>query len=221
MFNFITSNVDRITALWQAQLTSKDQRSWWTQRRAGEANRAVPNGALQTPSDHLLPFRKSMRNPDHESFYTSDEIRKWTDLGYTYLAKRVVRGRSGQNELVAFPLTLDDTNSVDCTTYINQFYGWLDVPESSYPDLIRQFYPINLSQIEALSGKESDSTPLVDVSAIPATIPSMIPLTLPSHHERITDRPTPDPEKVDYGSMTDMIHKGKLRQWDLHIIAEK
>lgn len=221
MFNFATSNVDRITALWQAQRTSKDQRSWWTERRAGEANRAVSHGALQTPADALLPFRNAMRNPDHESFYTSNEIRKWTDLGYTYLAKRVVRGRSGQNELVAFPLTLDDTNSTDCTTFINQFYGWLDVPETSYPDLIRQFYPIDLAQIEALSGKESDSTPMLDVGALPATIPSTIPLALPSHHARITDRPTPDTEKVDYGSMHDIIHEGKLRQWDLHIIAEK
>lgn len=196
-------------------------------------------GASLTPDDPLVPFRRSRRNPSHEDLYTSQSIRRWTDLGYTYLVKRVVRNQStGRNELDSSLLTLDHAGSPVYNVYFNQFYGWLDVPESTYPELIRQFYPIDLSQVEALTGRLTDTShPVVNISTAtisepsaaitPVTVspPSMeggLTIRLPSYPERLQNRPPPPTDTVDYGYISNFLgQRNEFRQWELHIVAEK
>jgi len=228
--NIINSNVDRIAALWQAQRPTNDSSSWWTSKPAGEANRAFQMGDTLKPSDPLVPFRYSERNPGHENFYTSDKIRDWTSLGYTYLVKRIVRNKStGRNEIATSLLAYGNSNSAEYTTYFNQFYGWLDIPESTYPDLIRQFYPIDLSNVEALTGKYvSQSTIVISnptttiTPASPSSLDAGVTVKLPSYPGRLGDGPPPSINLVDYGYSSRLLgYSNTLRQWDLHIVAEK
>jgi hypothetical protein len=173
------------------------------------ANWAVPEGHIERPSDHLLPFRKSKRNGGHETFWTSDDVRNWQNLGYTYLGKRINRGVSGQNELVSFPIGLDKTDPKDLKAFCTQFYGWMDnkgMDEMApIPDLIYQFYPIDITQVEALTGKPASERP---------------PLPRP-HPSRTPNNPTPNPIYPDYSHLKGLIHNGCLRQWNAYITVEK
>jgi hypothetical protein len=164
---------------------------------------------LQKPSDSLVPFRYSAKDPAHEDCWTSDDVQDWTALGYTYHGKYVARGSSGQNELVTFPIEFGKTDPKQLNSFVNQFYGWTDTPADGFPDLLHQFYPINLSQVEALTGERASRSPL------------HAPV-LPSHPERIPSDGPADPEKADYGFMSDLLtSNGEFRQWDVHIVAEK
>lgn len=200
------SNIDRITALWQARLGLHDSRSWWKQQAAGESNWTAPKGASQKPSDYLVPFRHPKSNPGHEVFWTSDDVRDWKKLGYTYLGKRVISGASGQNELISFPIDLENTSSANLNAYSGQFYGWMDNAAPGSPSLIKQFYPIDLSNVEALTGKPGPERP---------------PL-IRAHPSRIPSNQIPDPLKPDYAHLKGLLtHDGKLRQWNIHLQAEK
>jgi hypothetical protein len=82
----------------------------------------------------------------------------------------------------------------------------MDLPTNSYPSLIAQFYPIDISRVEALSGKDGPGRPD----------------KLPSHPERIPKEEVPKTDEIDYDFISDdLIKDGKLTQWDLHIKAEK
>jgi len=141
-----------------------------------------------------------------EDCWTSEGVRDWTKLGYTYLGK-YVQGAPGQNALIPFHITLDKTEAKELNTYVNQFYGWTDIPGQPFPDLVHQFYPINLSQVEALSGNNGPGRH------------AQYPLP-PSHPERVPK--IPDPIKPDYEHMSDYFEeKWSFRQWDIQIIAEK
>jgi hypothetical protein len=74
------------------------------------------------------------------------------------------------------------------------------------PSLIRQFYPIDLSDVEALTGKPGPERP---------------PL-IRAHPSRIPSNQTPDAVRPDYTHLKGLLtHDGKLRQWNIHIQAEK
>ena len=202
------ANVDRITAFWQAKQGKASKSSWWAETKSVEANWTMKQGAVQKPTDALIPFRKAPRDLNNETCWSSDDIRDWKSFGYTYLGKTVKRNQTtGQNELHNFPVDLENVQEADLNTYFNQFYGWLDAPtETKYPDLIRQFYPIDLSQVEALTGKPGPDRPT----------------GIPSNPGRLGDQPPPDPSKPDYSSIpASCIEHGKLRQWDIQIKAEK
>lgn len=198
-------NIDRVTALWQVKQGLKNPSSWWDQQPLGERNWAISRGTVQTPKDDLKPFRRGRRDPGNEIFWTSEDVRKWSVLGYTYLGKKV-RGSSGQNELVSFPIDFSETSQEDLNTYFNQFYGWMDIAAPGYPALIGQFYPINLSEVEALTGRSGPDRPSA----------------LPSHPSGIPGDEPPNPNEVDYSHMPEHIRQNnQLRQWDIHIVAEK
>src|ERR1700761_2171180 len=143
----MTSNIDRITALWQAKRGTRDSESWWEQQAAGEQSWAVERGAVQTPSDDLKPFRSPPKS--ERPFWRSNDVRDWAVLGYTYHGKHVIRNpSSGKNELVPFDISLENTDSANLNSFFNQFYSWMDIPSAGYPDFLKQFYPIPLGQVE-------------------------------------------------------------------------
>jgi hypothetical protein len=173
-----------------------------------DANWAVPAGHIQRPSDFLLPFRKSKRAGGDEEFWTSDGVKNWEDLGYTYLGKRINRGTSGENEQVSFEIKLWETDPKDLNAYCSQFYGWMDSSEVGVerpvPDLLYQFYPIDISQVEALTGKHTDRPPM------PRPHPSRTP-----------NNPKPNPLYPDYTHLHGLLVDGCLRQWNAYITVEK
>jgi hypothetical protein len=171
-------------------------------------NWAVPAGHIERPSDPLLPFRKSKRAGAQDTYWTSDDVRDWQVLGYTYLGKRINRGDSGQNELVSFPIEIGRTNPKDLKAFCSQFYGWMDNSavevERPVPDLLYQFYPIDISQVEALTGKHSDRPPISR-----------------THPSRTPNNPTPNPLYPDYSHLHGLLNNGCLRQWNAYITVEK
>lgn len=118
----------------------------------------------------------------------------------------MIRGSSGQNELATFDILPENADTKKINSFVNQFYSWMDLPTSSYPPLIAQFYPVDISQVEALSGSDGPGRPG----------------ELPSHPERIAKGELPNTDEIEYDFISDdLIKDGKLRQWDLHIRAEK
>ena len=202
--DWLFSNIDRITALWQASLGSHDKRGWWDEQATAEGTWAVPEGTVQKSSDSLVPFRKSKKNTSHEIFWTSNEIRNWKTLGYTYQGKRIVSRASGLNDLVSFDIDLDATDLISLNTFYGQFYSWMD-NAAPVPALVRQFYPFDISSVEALTGKPAPERP-----ALPRAHPSRTPTT-----------PSPDTVKPDYSHLEGLIEDGKLRQWNANIRVQK
>ncbi len=169
-----------------------------------EGTFAVPAGTIQTPSDDLIPFRKEKSNPGHDKFWTSEDVRDWNKFGYNYLGKRIIRGASGQNELSTFPIDLDVTDRRDLNIYFGQFYAWT-ANSAPTPSLLTQFYPIDVSNIEALTGKLADERP---------TYPR-------AHPSRTPNDPIPDATKPDYSYLDGHIKYGKLRQWNANVRVQK
>jgi hypothetical protein len=170
-----SSNVDRITALWQTKLGSDDPNSWWVEEAMGEQNWAVAAGTMQHPSDPLIPFRKSKATPGDETFWSSTDIRNWKPLGYNYLGRRIVSGASGRNELTTFPIDLDVTDSGDLNAFFGQFYSWM-ATGAPLPALLKQFYPLDLSKVEALTGKAAPAP--APAARIATIVPQSAPLVL-------------------------------------------
>jgi hypothetical protein len=201
------SNVDRITALWQAQQSFSDPNSWWSENRAEEGTWSVARGTVQKPSDGLVPFRKPPSGESEgDGFWSSNEVRDWTTFGYTYHGKYVTRDSSGKYQLSTFDINPAKTEAKEINSFINQFYSWMDLPTNTYPSLIAQFYPIDVSQVEALTGNDGPGRPHI----------------LPHHSGRFPKESPPDAENIDYDFISEgLIKNGRLRQWDLHILAEK
>jgi tyrosinase len=62
-------NIDRWAAIWQTLPGHDDpSKPWW-----------VPKGDQPKPEDELKPFKK-----DEHHYYTSNDVRDWTKLGYSY-----------------------------------------------------------------------------------------------------------------------------------------
>jgi hypothetical protein len=154
-----------------------------------------------------VPFRKPPNNEsDGDGFWSSDDVRDWRTFGYTYQGKYVTRDSSGKYELSTFDITPGKTETKEINSFINQFYSWMDLPTNRYPSLIAQFYPIDVSQVEALTGNHGPERPHI----------------LPRHSDRFPKESPPDAEKIDYEFISEgLVKNGKLRQWDLHILAEK
>jgi hypothetical protein len=185
-------------------------RTWWQQQAVQEPTWTDPSGGPLTPSTPLTPFRKSPRNPGHDTFWTSNDCRDWKVFGYTYLGKRILPGPSGQNEIKTFPIDLEHSNKEELITYCGQFYAWMDhsgmETHQPTPALIKQFYPIDLSTVEALTGTPSSERPSL----------------YRAHPSRTPYSPRPDPLKPDYSHLHGLITKDcRLRQWDVLIHAEK
>jgi tyrosinase len=72
--------VDRVFAIWQ----TLNPTSWFNcsdeQLSYNEGNWYIPPGAIDTPETFLAPFHAD-RNGAH---FTSDSVRDWMKLGYTY-----------------------------------------------------------------------------------------------------------------------------------------
>lgn len=204
----MSSNVDRITAIFQSQQVGNID-AWWKEEAAGEASYNMERGTTLKPSDGLPPFQDPVSIGSKEPFWTSDGIRNWTKLGYTYHGKYITRNKQGQNELVTFPILPEGTKSSEINSYINQFYAWSDLPVRSYPAILSQFYPVDLAPVEALTGKDMHKR----------THPH---IGLPSHLDRLP-KDLPDPRSIDIGDIFEgiLFAHNKIRQWDLHILAEK
>lgn len=164
---------------------------------------------MQRPIDSLHPFRSPKKNASGEYFWSSDDARDWTTLGYNYVGKYIAQGSSGKKDIVPFHISLKETNSTELMTFFNTFYGWADVAAPRYPDILREFYPIDVSSIEALTAKE-------------ALEPNRPPIFRPYSSEIPHEKPPPLQVPVDYSHIPPHLREGgKLRQWDLHISAEK
>jgi hypothetical protein len=160
------------------------------------------------PSDGLQPFQSPQGIGTKEPFWSSDGIRDWTTLGYTYHGKYVKRNGKGENDLGSFPFLPEGVKSEDMNSFINQFYSWSDLPLRSYPAILSQFYPVDLSRVEALTGEYMHKPTVVG---------------LPSHMDRLPQDRIPDPRSIESGDILEgiLFDHNKVRQWDLHIQAEK
>ena len=171
-------------------------------------NWVVRPGDVERPSDPLYPFRKSKRNSDNDTFWTSNDVRNWQNFGYTYLGKRIKPGASGHNEMISFPIDLYKTDPKDLKVFCTQFYGWMDNKGmddmAPIPDLIYQFYPTDISNVEALTGKPSSERPLPK-----------------PYISRTPNNPTPNPTYPDYSHLKGLILNGCMRQWNAYITVEK
>jgi hypothetical protein len=160
---------------------------------------------VQTPDDALIPFRRLPKSGDQETFWSSEQIRDTTHLGYQYEGKYIKKGESG-NEIATFPIQLRGTKLEDLNSFVNQFYSWTDFPMAGYPSILSPYFPIDISQVEALTGKEGPDRPT----------------GLPSNNDRIPENLQLDPNQIDYGDISEeLIENGDIKQWSLRILAEK
>lgn len=73
----IHSNVDRLLAIWQALKWD----AWWDTPEPKHAQSNVPD---PTPQDVLKPFHNVDNGDPKKDFWTSEGVRDWTKLLYTY-----------------------------------------------------------------------------------------------------------------------------------------
>jgi hypothetical protein len=199
--------------MWQT--TNKE--NWWKDHFVHEDTWTDVKGNPLTPSHSLLPFRKAPKNPGHDVFWSSDDCRDWAEaFGYTYLRQRIIRHPEGHNELQSFPIDLKKTDPADLTLYYNQFYSWMDnsgreIHQPTNP-LVKQFYPLDLSSVEALWGEKTSHLER-------PTVQRGHPSTLTPNY------PTPHPVNPDYRHVEDLCDRTdndlKLRQWNVLITCQK
>jgi len=104
------ANVDRLFALWQ----TINPDSFVPSATAPHSTWVIPSGASLNGDYPLEPFNK-----DASSYWTSNEIRDWTVLGYTYPE-----------------FTTSDGEKSDIATYVNALYG--NKPTLSASDISAQ-----------------------------------------------------------------------------------
>ena len=97
----ISSNIDRIFAIWEA-LNPSDELWHWHQRLLPDAygrggNYIIPIGTDETPETPLVPFRKNRYEDGRPIYWTSNDVRYCTTLGYTY--PELVKTNSHPDEL--------------------------------------------------------------------------------------------------------------------------
>lgn len=121
------ANVDRLFALWQ----TINADSWVPSSTAPHSTWVIPSGASLNGDYPLEPFNK-----DASSYWTSNEIRDWTVLGYTYPE-----------------FTTSDGEKSDIATYVNGLYG--NKPSLSAGDISAQ---VPETQVASNSTKTPSNT---------------------------------------------------------------
>ncbi|KAF4457681.1 Di-copper centre-containing protein [Fusarium austroafricanum] len=77
-------NIDRLFAMWQILHDKHDEESWFSGKDTRDKDAGtfgIPPNNTDTPDYPLKPFLKSAESND---FYTSNDIRECSSLGYTY-----------------------------------------------------------------------------------------------------------------------------------------
>lgn len=91
-------NVDRIFAMWQTIHPG----SYGANQVAPHSTWTIGQGTNQSPSSGLRPFRK----PSGDSFWTTNQVKDWTEFGYTYPE-----------------FSSSDGSARAITGYVNRLYG--------------------------------------------------------------------------------------------------
>jgi hypothetical protein len=77
-------NIDRLFAIFQA-LNEGREGSWWISQPLLERPSYVTAiGEKETPTSHLIPFRKHTQPSGRTVWWTSNDLRNCRSLGYTY-----------------------------------------------------------------------------------------------------------------------------------------
>ena len=125
-----------MTAIWQ----TLHGEQWWVEQLGNGSNFIEPSGIEEKPSSPLVPFRKQLTN-NGPVWWTSDDLRDWTALGYDYPQIPTKKG-----DLAAL------------NAWVNEAYEWTTVNGAppSFEDVLQQqiLHPVQvLPQVIKIDGK--------------------------------------------------------------------
>ncbi|KAL2690149.1 hypothetical protein Neosp_004217 [[Neocosmospora] mangrovei] len=127
-------NIDRLLSMWQALNWNK----WWDTKEPAAPDmkdrmgRPMKNLPDPTPCDPLLPFHNVKTDkPDDQpdkGFWTSEGVRDWTKLGYTY------------DILTPAPIALDENGALNEEVYTAELLAKINSTYTSTGEYYRKLY---------------------------------------------------------------------------------
>lgn len=213
-------------AIWQTLY----EKQWWAEQLGNGSNFIEPSGIGEKPSSPLVPFRKKVTD-NGPIWWTSDDLRDWTTLGYNYPQIPTKKG-----DLAAL------------NAWVNEAYEWTTVNGTppSFEDLLQGqiLHPVQvLPEVIKVDGKHllpdgdlhmrgmppQRLQPAVKAASNVKGVNGAHQVSLTSH---FTSTPTEKQTTTTtikaaptfdqrFGHLANLVKDGKMIQWNASIRVEK
>lgn len=242
--------MDRLLAIWQGiHANDDDSVAWWSGLEHEEATFVEPTPLTETPTTPLAPFRKAVDQSGNTTWWTSNDVRDHTKLGYDYPQTMVARQTGDYagsllqwaNQELGYVAGGNADPSQASKPDINHFEGQISETVEAFPATISIDGTTPLASEDLVISSQAAST------SQPATtsrdISTMEEPTSTSHQSsgpvaavkdaahkakallaRVTKRSTPQPQQTlqqRLGNLDSLVKDGKMTQWNASFAVDK